>query len=153
MNTREEALRAIRIYLHTSRHLMEALTKDMEREGLNPTEFRVLEMLHAKQAMSLQTIAKTINITSGSMTYVSHRLQQKGWITTMRGSDQRVTMVTLTPKGQATIAKVFTPHAAFIEELMSVLSLEELQEWIRISKKLGQSIQKRNEAALVSQAS
>jgi len=153
MNTQAEALRAIRIYLHMSRHLMEALTKDMEREGLNPTEFRVLEMLHAKQAMSLQTIAKTINITSGSMTYVSHRLQQKGWITTMRGSDQRVTMVTLTPKGQATIAKVFAPHAAFIEELLSVLSLEELQEWMRISKKLGQSIQKRNEAALVSQPS
>ena len=153
MNTQAEALRAIRIYLHTSRHLMEALTKDMEREGLNPTEFRVLEMLHAKQSLSLQAIAKTINITSGSMTYVRHRLQQKGWIETMRGHDQRVTMVTLTPKGQATIAQVFAPHAAFIEELLSVLSIEELQEWMRISKKLGQSIQERNEVTLDSQAS
>ena len=72
----------------------------MIKNKLSITEFSVLEVLYQKGKQTIQQIGNSILISSGSMTYVIDKLEQKGLLNRNAcPDDRRVIHVTLTDDG------------------------------------------------------
>jgi MarR family transcriptional regulator, 2-MHQ and catechol-resistance regulon repressor len=116
----------------------EHVNKVIQANGMNPTEFAVLELLYHKGDQPMQQIGGKILLASGSITYVVDKLEQKGMLIRIAcPNDRRVTFAQITDKGKAFIEEVFPEHAQQIHTLMSSLSDSEKQEAIKLLKKLG----------------
>ncbi|WP_391120574.1 MarR family winged helix-turn-helix transcriptional regulator [Psychrobacillus sp. L3] len=112
-----------------------------QENGLNPTEFAVLELLYHKGKQPLQQIGNKILLASGSITYVVDKLEGRGYISRVSSdTDRRVTFAEITPAGNAFMDELFPRHEAQLIELMRELTNEDKQIVIELVKKLGLSI-------------
>lgn len=106
------------------------IEKNVQSFGLNISEFGVLEMLYHKGEQPVQKIAEKILVTSGTITYVIDKLQQKELVFRKKcEKDKRVFYVCLTNKGEEMISGIFKEHKRFLEELFSGID-EELKKEI-----------------------
>ncbi|MDP4086111.1 MAG: MarR family transcriptional regulator [Bacillota bacterium] len=116
----------------------EHVNKLIQTNGLNPTEFAVLELLYHKGDQPLQQIGGKILLASGSITYVVDKLEQKNLLKRIAcPKDRRVTYAQITDEGRMFIESIFPEHAKQIDQLMSTLSEEEKSEAIHLLKKCG----------------
>ncbi|MEH7334823.1 MarR family transcriptional regulator [Neobacillus drentensis] len=116
----------------------EHVNKVIHANGLNPTEFAVLELLYHKGDQPMQQIGGKILLASGSITYVVDKLEQKGLLKRIAcPKDRRVTYAQITDEGKKFIQDIFPEHAQQIDKLMSSLSGEEKLQAIELLKKLG----------------
>jgi MarR family transcriptional regulator, 2-MHQ and catechol-resistance regulon repressor len=74
------------VLMQTSRSFQERIREKMANNNLSITEFSVLEVLFHKGKQTIQQIGTSILISSGSMTYVIDKLEQKKFIKTYRMS-------------------------------------------------------------------
>ncbi|WP_425388880.1 MarR family winged helix-turn-helix transcriptional regulator [Bacillus marinisedimentorum] len=137
-NKEEQALKLFIVLSKAYRTLEEKVMQDIRSHGLNPTEFAVLELLYHKGPQPLQKIGSKILITSGSITYVTDKLESKGYLTRKPcTNDRRITYGTITDKGRKLMDEIFPAHRKRIAELTEALSLEEKDATISNLKKLG----------------
>ncbi|MGG3466465.1 MarR family transcriptional regulator [Neobacillus pocheonensis] len=116
----------------------EHVNKAIQANGLNPTEFAVLELLYHKGDQPMQQIGGKILLASGSITYVVDKLEQKGMLKRIAcPKDRRVTYAQITDDGKKFIQEIFPDHAQQIDKLMSSLTAEEKMQAIELLKKLG----------------
>lgn len=116
----------------------EHVNKMIQANGLNPTEFAVLELLYHKGDVPLQQIGGKILLASGSITYVVDKLEQKGLLKRIAcPNDRRVTYAQISEEGKSFIEAIFPEHACRIDKLMSSLNETEKAEAIQLLKKLG----------------
>jgi MarR family transcriptional regulator, 2-MHQ and catechol-resistance regulon repressor len=116
----------------------EHVNKVIQANGLNPTEFAVLELLYHKGDQPMQQIGGKILLASGSITYVVDKLEQKGMLKRIAcPKDRRVTYAQITEDGKKFIQNIFPEHAEQIDKLMSTLTETEKLEAIDLLKKLG----------------
>ncbi|NRD78681.1 MarR family transcriptional regulator [Bacillus sp. BRMEA1] len=116
----------------------EHVNKVIQANGLNPTEFAVLELLYHKGDQPLQQIGGKILLASGSITYVVDKLEQKGLLKRIAcPKDRRVTYAQISDEGKQLIQDIFPDHAKQIDTLMSSLNDSEKLEAINLLKKLG----------------
>jgi MarR family 2-MHQ and catechol resistance regulon transcriptional repressor len=141
---------ALKLFIVMSRSL-NAVTAhvnadDMERHGITPTEFAILEALYHKGPLLLGEVQRKILVTSGGITYLVDRLVEKGLVKREQcPEDRRARYAVLTPAGQALIKKIFPAHAARIEQAMSGLTQAEQREATTLLRKLGLAIASRTE--------
>ncbi|MDF2725345.1 MAG: MarR family transcriptional regulator [Paenibacillus sp.] len=115
---------------HADRHIRE--------QGLNRTEFGVLELLYHKGRQPLQQIGGKILMTSGNITYVVDKLEQKQLVVRVAcADDRRIWYAEITDKGRAWIADTFPEHIRVIERAVAGLTAEEQQQAAALLKKLG----------------
>lgn len=142
--TSEDLKQSLKLYIVLSRAhkaINETTQQFFQENGLNPTEFAVLELLYHKGRQPLQQIGNKILLASGSITYVIDKLEKRGYLLRVScPSDRRVTYAEITDKGEAFMAELFPKHEQHLHELMSVLSFEEKDQAITLLKKLGLSI-------------
>jgi len=120
---------------------------DMERHGITPTEFAILEALYHKGPLLLGEVQRKILVTSGGITYLVDRLVEKGLVKREQcPEDRRARYAVLTPAGQALIKKIFPAHAARIEQAMSGLTQAEQREATALLRKLGLAVASRTES-------
>lgn len=106
--------------------------------GLTLTEFGILEVLYHKGPLLLGEVQKRILVSSGGVTYLVDRLEEKGLVERRACTeDRRARYAALTAEGQALIARIFPEHAELIQELMSPLELEEQREAVNLLRRLG----------------
>ncbi|WP_066317724.1 MarR family winged helix-turn-helix transcriptional regulator [Bacillus sp. FJAT-29814] len=116
----------------------EHVNKVIQANGLNPTEFAVLELLYHKGDQPLQQIGAKILLASGSITYVVDKLEQKGLLKRIAcPTDRRVIYASITDEGKNMIQDIFPEHAKQIDKLMSSLNESEKDTAIDLLKKLG----------------
>lgn len=116
----------------------EHVNKVIQANGLNPTEFAVLELLYHKGDQPMQQIGGKILLASGSITYVVDKLEQKGLLKRIAcPNDRRVTYAQISDEGKKFIGGIFPEHADQIHRLMSSLTETEKSEAIELLKKLG----------------
>lgn len=136
--SKELSLKALTVLLRASQTVEEVLRKDMQRYQLNLTEFAVLELLYHKGDQPIQRIGEKILITSGSITYVVDKLQQKGYVERVTcPTDRRVTFAALTEEGSSFIERIFPQHEALVEKLFNVVDEHEKQQLITALKTVG----------------
>ncbi len=118
--------------------------RDIQRYGLTQAQFAVLEVLYHKGPLPLRVIGQKLLVTSGNVTFVANELQRCGWLRRRRSStDRRVIMASLTPRGEALLARVFPEHAGCIEQAARVLSAREQTLLARLLKKWGTAVRPR----------
>ena len=112
--------------------------------GLTLTEFAILEVLYHKGPLLLGEVQKRILVSSGGVTYLVDRLEEKGLVERRACTeDRRARYAALTPEGEALIARIFPPHAELIREVMSTLSLEEQRQAVDLLRRLGRAAAER----------
>ena len=140
----EEISQSLKLFIVLSRSnkaLHECTNQFFQANGLNPTEFAVMELLFHKGRQPLQKIGNKILLASGSITYVIDKLEKRGFIHRVNcPSDRRVTFAEITPEGEAFMAKLFPEHEQQLHEIMNALTAEEKDQAIYLLKKLGLSI-------------
>ena len=118
-------------------HLMKIVKTDVQRYGLNVTEFAVMELLYNKCDQPIQRIGNRVLIASSSITYVVDKLEEKGCVVRQRNEkDKRVTNASLTDKGRSMMDEIFPDHASTLESTFSVLTDEEITVLQTTLKKL-----------------
>ncbi|EHY93406.1 putative transcriptional regulator [Staphylococcus saprophyticus subsp. saprophyticus KACC 16562] len=118
-------------------HLMKIVKTDVQRYGLNVTEFAVMELLYNKGDQPIQRIGNRVLIASSSITYVVDKLEEKGCVVRQRNEkDKRVTNASLTDKGRSMMDEIFPDHASTLESTFSVLTDEEITVLQTALKKL-----------------
>ncbi|MFJ7950921.1 MarR family winged helix-turn-helix transcriptional regulator [Lysinibacillus sp. NPDC096418] len=142
--TSENIKQSLKLYIVLSRAhkaINETTNQFFQENGVNPTEFAVLELLYHKGRQPLQQIGNKILLASGSITYVIDKLEKRGYLLRVScPSDRRVTYAEITEEGEAFMAEVFPRHEQHLHGLLSTLTNEEKDEAIKLLKKLGLSI-------------
>lgn len=142
--TSDDLKQSLKLYIVLSRAnkaINETTNQFFQENGLNPTEFAVLELLYHKGMQPLQKIGQKILLASGSITYVIDKLEKRGFIERAScSSDRRITYAQITPEGEAFMGKLFPEHEKHLHELLSALTPEEKEQAITLLKKLGLSI-------------
>lgn len=140
-NDRERALKLFIVLSRASKVIAEEAHKLIDKYGLNPTEFGVLELLYHRGRQPIQKIGQKILLRSGSMTYVVNKLEERGLLARVFcEEDKRITYISITEKGVSLIESIFPKHAENIESLMSGLSAKEQDLAIDVVRKLGLSV-------------
>ncbi|PEM26371.1 MarR family winged helix-turn-helix transcriptional regulator [Bacillus wiedmannii] len=140
-NEREDISQSLKVFIALSRvhrSVMDTTNKSIQSNGLNPTEFAVLELLYHKGGQPLQQIGERILIASGSITYVVDKLEKKGLVKRIPcPNDRRVIYAQLTESGENFIASVFPGHEQVIHQSFEMLTKEEKDELLDLLKKIG----------------
>lgn len=136
-----EQTRALRLFVVLSR-AMNALqahaAADVARHGLSLTEFAILEALYHKGPLLIGDVQRRILLSSGGITYVVDRLEEKGLLERRAcPNDRRARYAALTEKGTALMNEIFPEHARRIERALAGLSAEEQEEATRLLRQLG----------------
>lgn len=140
----EDIKQSLKLFIVLSRAhkaISEQTNQFFQENGVNPTEFAVLELLYHKGRQPLQKIGGKILLASGSITYVIDKLEKRGFITRVNcPTDRRITYAEITEEGEAFMADIFLAHEQKIHELTSALSPDEKEQAIELMKKIGLSI-------------
>ncbi|MCC3376073.1 MarR family winged helix-turn-helix transcriptional regulator [Cohnella sp. REN36] len=116
--------------------------RDIKGNGLNRTEFGVLELLYHKGAQPIQQIGGKVLMSSGNITYVVDKLEDKRLVKRRASTeDRRLIFAEITDEGRAFIEEVFPKHADVIRKAVAGLTAEEQREASRLLKKLGKYAQ------------
>ncbi|MEC1178711.1 MarR family transcriptional regulator [Metasolibacillus meyeri] len=140
----EEIKQSLKLFIVLSRAykaINETTNHFFQKNGLNPTEFAVLELLYHKGRQPLQHIGNKILLASGSITYVVDKLEKRGYLSRVScPEDRRVTYAEITDAGAQFMAELFPEHETNLHELLSALTPEEKDQAIELLKKLGLSV-------------
>ena len=132
------SLKALVVFLRASQTVQEAMKRDMEKYGLNNTEFAVLELLYHKGDQPIQHIGKKILLASSSITYVVDKLEKKELIVRKPcPKDRRVTYASITDAGREFMDDAFPKHGETIEAIFKDLTEDEIEVVTDLLKKIG----------------
>ena len=112
---------------------------DAARHGLSLTEFAALEALYHKGDLLVGELQKKVLKSSGGITYVVDRLQEKGLVKRKPcPGDRRAVYAAITPAGRKLMDRIFPLHAKAIAAATASLTAEEKRTAIGLLRRLGQ---------------
>jgi len=112
--------------------------RHLQEDNLTHSQFAVLEALYHLGPLCQGELGEKILKSNANLTTVVDSLEKKELVMRDRSStDRRRVTVTLTPKGDELITKVFPRHAVIVESELAVLSPEEQEQLSILLKKLG----------------
>lgn len=127
--------------MQTSKAIHERIKEEMTKNKLNITEFSVLEVLYQKGKQTIQQIGNRILISSGSMTYVIDKLEQKGLLRRNDcPDDRRVIHVTLTNTGNELMNQIMPPYDVMIDHIFDSLNSDEAETLVRLLQKIRMNV-------------
>jgi MarR family 2-MHQ and catechol resistance regulon transcriptional repressor len=148
MESTKDALKLWVVLARAFASVQQAASDDVARHGLTLGEFAVLEALYHKGPLLLGEVQKKILVSSGGVTYLVDRLEQRGLVRRkLCAEDRRARYAELTENGGAFMDDTFPEHAQHIAEAVSALDTDEQRELIRLLKELGLSARLRHQAA------
>lgn len=131
-------LKTMTILFRTQQSVLAYAMEDIKTYDLNFTEFSVLEVLHKKGILSVQSICDVVLIANSSMTYVLDKLEKRGLIKRYRDKvDKRIILVKLTAEGQEFTDKIVHKHYDYMLNVFQVLDINENESLQALLKKVG----------------
>jgi MarR family transcriptional regulator, 2-MHQ and catechol-resistance regulon repressor len=131
-------LKTLTILFRTLHRFETYIKEDVQRYGLNPTEFGVLEVLYHKGALTIQAIKEKVLIASSSMSYVVEKLIEKGYIERKQDPiDKRFATLNLNEQGTQLMKRIYPLHVKQLRQRLDRLSSEEEQTLRMLLKKIG----------------
>lgn len=117
---------------------------DIERHGLTPGEFGVLDSLYHRGPLLLGDLQQRVLVTSGGISYLVDRLEKRGWVERRDyPEDRRTRIAALTQEGEAAFAAIFPEHVRAIEQAMAGLDPDLKQAAVALLRTLGRSAAER----------
>jgi MarR family transcriptional regulator, 2-MHQ and catechol-resistance regulon repressor len=125
------------VLMQTSKEIQERIKVEMTKYNLSITEFSVLEVLYNKGKQTIQQIGHRILISSGSMTYVIDRLEQKGMLNRSAcPNDRRAIHVALTDNGNSLMEEIMPKHQELVDNMFGSLDSHESELMVKLLKKV-----------------
>jgi len=125
------------VLMQTSKEIQERMKLEMTKYNLSITEFSVLEVLYNKGKQTIQQIGHRILISSGSMTYVIDRLEQKGMLNRSAcPNDRRAIHVALTVHGNSLMEEIMPKHQELVDHMFGSLDSHESELLVNLLKKV-----------------
>ncbi|MEH7300059.1 MarR family winged helix-turn-helix transcriptional regulator [Neobacillus drentensis] len=129
------------VLMQTSKEIQERMKLEMTKYNLSITEFSVLEVLYNKGKQTIQQIGHRILISSGSMTYVIDRLEQKGMLNRSAcPNDRRAIHVALTAHGNSLMEEIMPKHQGLVDHMFGSLDSHESELLVKLLKKVSNEI-------------
>jgi MarR family transcriptional regulator, 2-MHQ and catechol-resistance regulon repressor len=129
------------LLMQTSKAIQERIRDEMSKNKLSITEFSVLEVLFYQGKQTIQQIGNRILITSGSMTYVIDKLEQKGVIKRNDfREDRRVIHITLTAEGMEIMENIMPKYQEMVDSFFGDLTDDESQLLVNSLKKVSNRV-------------
>ena len=129
------------LLMQTSKAIQERIRDEMFKHKLSITEFSVLEVLFYQGKQTIQQIGNRILISSGSMTYVIDKLEQKGILKRNDcREDRRVIHITLTAEGMKMMENIMPQYKDMVDSFFGVLTGEESQLLVNSLKKVSNRV-------------
>jgi len=107
----------------------EQAVKSGEYKDMTTNDMHVIEAIGMDGEKNMSTVAKSLSVTTGTLTISVNSLVKKGFVDRVRSeTDRRVVLVSLTDKGK----KAFKQHQKFHEDMISavVAQLDEDEKMI-----------------------
>lgn len=125
------------VLMQTSKAVQERIRLEMSENNLTITEFSVLEVLYHKGKQTIQQVGHSILISSGSMTYVIDKLEQRGLLhRSACPEDRRVIHVTLTENGKELMESIMPKHHELVDYMLGALSNDEAETLVKLLNKI-----------------
>lgn len=129
------------LLMQTSKAIQERIRDEMSKNKLSITEFSVLEVLFYRGKQTIQQIGNRILISSGSMTYVIDKLEQKGILKRNDcREDRRVIHITLTDEGMEMMENIMPKYQDMVDSIFGDLTGEESELMIKYLKKVSDRV-------------
>ncbi len=112
---------AWRSYLRGSRLLEEALDRDLQRHGLQLSEYEILSMLSETPGhrLRMSEIADLVVQSRSRLTHTASRLEKRGWVERQAClADRRGVELVLTCDGYARLTEAAAVHVEGVRRLM-----------------------------------
>jgi len=94
----------------------EQAVKSGEYKDMTTNDMHVIEAIGLEEAKNMSTVAKSLAVTTGTLTISVNSLVKKGFVDRIRSeTDRRVVLVSLTAKGK----KAFRQHQKFHEDMIN----------------------------------
>ena len=131
-------LKTITILFRATDYIRSYIQKDVQRYGLNATEFGVLEVLYHKGPQPVHLIKSKVLIANSSLSYVIDTLIQKGLIQKEKDpQDRRNHICELTDQGKALFDESYPRHVVQLRSVLNILTPDEERQLQFLLKKLG----------------
>lgn len=105
----------------------ERAIKQSQFKDLTANDMHVIEAIGTGEAKNMSTVAKTLSITTGTLTISVNGLVKKGYVERVRSEeDRRVVLVSLTARGKQAHAQHAGFHNDMIDAIAEGLNDEEL---------------------------
>lgn len=125
------------ILMQTSKAIHERIKEEISNNKLGITEFSVLEVLYQKGKQTIQQIGNCILVSSGSMTYVIDKLEQRGLLSRNAcPDDRRMIHVKLTDDGIELMNEIMPKYHELVEQLFESLDSDEAEILVQLLKKV-----------------
>jgi MarR family 2-MHQ and catechol resistance regulon transcriptional repressor len=112
--------------------------EDAARHDLTLAEFGILESLYHKGPMLLGEVQRKILVSSGGITYLVDRLEERGLVERRAcPADRRARYAALTPQGEQFVTAIFPAHAERIRTAVAALDQEEQRVVTGLLRTLG----------------
>ena len=122
--------------------IQERVKREMSTHELNISEFSVLEVLYLHGKQTIQQIGNHILISSGSMTYVIDKLEQKGLLNRIAcPDDRRVIHVLLTEDGTRLMQEIMPTHRDLVNHMFGDLTDNESVTMVKLLKKVSKRVE------------
>ena len=130
-------LKTLIVLLRTAQSVHKRESKTIKDGGLTVSQFAVLEILYHKGTLRVCEIIEKALSTGGNMTVVIDNLIKDGLVfRTIDPNDRRVNLINITEKGREIVNDIFPNHLDNVNEVFSVLTVEEKKDLINLLKKL-----------------
>ncbi|RQD77165.1 MAG: MarR family transcriptional regulator [Candidatus Syntrophonatronum acetioxidans] len=104
---------------------------------LTVSEAHAIEVLGQYGKMNMKGLAEKLGVTTGTTTVTVDRLEKKEYAKREAlKEDRRVNLINLTPKGEKAFEEHHRYHLDLTEQILSILTEEEIQQLLSILKKL-----------------
>jgi MarR family transcriptional regulator, 2-MHQ and catechol-resistance regulon repressor len=129
------------LLMQTSKAIQERIRDEMSKNNLSITEFSVLEVLFYQGKQTIQQIGNRILISSGSMTYVIDKLEQKGIIKRNDcREDRRVIHITLTGEGMNMMENIMPKYQDMVDSFFGDLTGADAELMVNFLKKVSKRV-------------
>lgn len=143
-----EGKRTLRLWLRllTCSSMVENRMRQLLKERFDTTlpRFDLLAALdRVSDGLTMGELSRWLMVSNGNVTGVADRLESEGLIARIPSpADRRTQVVTLTEKGRSEFKKMADVHEAWIKELFSGLTMEEVETLMGLLDKAKQSVVK-----------
>ena len=127
--------------MKTSKTIQDRIKMELQTYKLNITEFSVLEVLYLQGIQTIQQIVNSILISSGSMTYVIDKLEQRGLLKRLAcPNDRRAIHVSLTDDGTELMEKIMPEHHKLVEHIFELFTNDDEDMFIKLLNKVSKRV-------------
>ncbi|PEK99094.1 MarR family winged helix-turn-helix transcriptional regulator [Bacillus sp. AFS017336] len=129
------------LLMQSSKAIHDRIKKELAKNNISITEFSVLEVLYQRGKQTIQQIGNSILVSSGSMTYIIDKLEQRGLLNRSDcPDDRRMIHVTLTVDGNGLMDEIMPKYDVIVNQMFELLDSDEAELLVKLLTKVKNNV-------------